>query len=787
MSANHSRWISLLLVAAISLFAAPTAYADGPLIVDPNARAGYHFGPDPVPVYYDLGDFADLTDWSTGLPVPVVLGNDLGAQVVRNGFAAWSSVPTTSLNTQVLGDFSLKGLPQIDSTNVGLIIGTSNGRGIYVIFDADGSILANYLGAPDGVLGVSSPQFTIDGTNIVTESWTVLNGASVDPLDTGAVQFQGVATHEFGHALGLAHAQLNGAAVFYNDGPGPDSCSVLPYAGTPARGDIETMYPYIDPTAVTGTGAGQGWVHTLDSMAGISDLYPGAGWPDAYGTIEGKVFDIDGRSELTGVNVIARDLDSPYVGGNSAVTGQLTQGLLGPDGSFVLHGLIPGHRYVVYVDAILAGGFPTPPMWFLPGAERFYVRDAEADDHGFDPCRYSVITAKAGVHEKLAIRFELRPGSPRLFQLGYAAGVTGLSGDGSIAVGGYGRGGPVFRWTEQTGVVPFPNVVGNGDAVSISHDGRFIAADLLDAATDTSIGAYRWDASNGWLVIDPLGACGTDTTANFAIDDHGAVYGLAYQDCLNYSGFKWLPGRGSVAVASPGTKADGTPANTRINKVSADGRTYVGWQEDPVIGLWEGVVWNEGKPSVVLAPNGDFVDEILSVSPEGKLIGGALLLGDAPVGDGFLRAARGGPMKWIDPLPGDASPASPNAISRNGAVVVGFSGNPFLSFNPAPFIWTRGMGTANLDDFVRAQGTSMEQWSSLWEPTAISDDGRTIGGWGLGFQYFAGWVLRIDTVLICHRELTNGGSTAEAETERVGFPEEFDRHMAHGDTFGRCP
>ena len=33
----------------------------------------------------------------------------------------------------------------------------------------------------------------------------------------------------------------------------------------------------------------------------------------------------------------------------------------------------------------------------------------------------------------------------------------------------------------------------------------------------------------------------------------------------------------------------------------------------------------------------------------------------------------------------------------------------------------------NLDDCVRGQGTAMEQWVSLWEPTTVSDDGRTIG------------------------------------------------------------
>ena len=205
----------------------------------------------------------------------MVFDNAVGAQLVRNGYGSWSKVPTASVGAYVAGNFAKKGLPNINESNVGLIIGKSNGRGIYVIFDTNGHILQDYLGAPDGVLGVSSPQYSIEGTTIITESWTVLNGSVIDPKDVGAAAFQGVATHEFGHSLGLAHTQVNGAAVFYGDAPGPASCAALPYAVGPTRADVETMYPYIDPTPGTGTGVAQGNVHTLDSMAGISDLYPG--------------------------------------------------------------------------------------------------------------------------------------------------------------------------------------------------------------------------------------------------------------------------------------------------------------------------------------------------------------------------------------------------------------------------------------------------------------------------------------------------------------------------------
>ena len=737
-----------------------------------------------MPIYYDLGNLGVVPDYSTNPPTMVTFDNTVGKNLVTKGFGDWAGIKTASFRANVVGDFSKIGLPDIDSTNVTSIIGTSNGRGIYVIFDADGSIMQNFFGVGSNVLGISSPQFGITDTTIITESWTVLNGVAIDPADTDAQYFQGVATHEFGHALGMAHTQTNGAAYFYNwfnaEGVGPNSCANLPYSTNLTSADVETMYPYINPY-VGGTGMAQANIHTTDTLSSFSDLYPGKGWSKTYGTISGKVYDINGKTELTGVNVIARNIADPFNDANSAVTGQMTQGQLGPDGSYTLHGLTPGAQYVVYVDAIMAGGFPTPPLWFLPGAERFW--DGNKQTGTFDACHYTAITAAPGKATKADITFALTPGAPVLHQLGYGAFVTGLSGDGKTAVGDFNRGGPVFQWNAKNGMLPM-NVAGVGGRVSISPNGRYISTNLLDVNSDTDLGAYRWDAKNGWLQVKPVGYCGTDANWNMATSNDGSVFGFTYNNCTDYKAFRGNPNTkvGVVEYNSSFQHPDGTWANSRIDMVSADGSIAVGWQEADW-GGWLGTVWHNGVPELITDVNGDPVSEANAVSGDGSIIAGENFDGQYPWdGSGWRRDTNSKNLEYVQPLNSDASPLIPYNLSGDGSVMVGFSGSQWFSFQPVPFIWTKELGAVSLDDFVKHQGTAMEQWYSLWGPNTISQDGTTIAGVGVGFQYYGGWVLDMHKTFVCHI----GTLSHKPETISVAFPKAFDQHLADGDTPGRC-
>jgi uncharacterized membrane protein len=757
------------------------ANAGGPLFISPDTKTAYVFAPGTIPVYYDQGNLAVLWDYSQDPPVPVILDNAVGKALVENGFGAWSGVPTTSLRTNVAGDLSALGLSDITAANVTDVIGAFNGGGIHVIFDADGSIMENFFGLGPNVLGISTPESAQAGTNIILESWTVLNGRAISPDDIQAEQFQGVATHEFGHALGLAHTQTNGAALFFADPFGPAGCTTLPYPTNATSADTETMYPFSNPSA----GAGQGNVHTLDDMAAISDLYPGTGWPDAYGSIEGKVLDLDGTTELTGVNVIARNLADPYANATSALSGGWSQGQFGPDGTFRLHGLTPGARYVLYVDALLAGGFATPPTWFLPGAERFYGGPKERAEGAFNACHAQPISARRRMSSTIPvkpitanIRFRRVKGAPILFNLGYGTGASDISGDGKIVVGNWGRGGPVFRWTEETGLVDM-GVPSSGEITTISRNGAFVSSNVLDTSTDTEVGTFRWDAEAGWLQVAPTGSCGTDTTDNFGVDNDGNVYGLSYNSCSDYKAFRWNPGRGTTLFPSATTKGDGTPANGRPNRVSADASTIVGWEETDE-GQRVGVVWLDGTPHALTDAHGQPLGEGYATSSEGSVIIGEVLPGQAPVGYGWRKNVATGKLDFVKPLSPDASPLRPFAVSAGGTVVAGLSGDPWFSWSPAPFLWTRQMGSVDLGEFLKRQGTSSEQYLSLWTPMAISDAGNALAGWGYGAEGYASWVLQIPNAFVCHSQ------AGSEHTLSVAFPGSFDGHLAHGDTVGPC-
>src|SRR5262249_24607154 len=136
-----------------------------------------------------------------------------------------------------------------------------------------------------------------------------------------------------------------------------------------------------------------------------------------------------------------------------------------------------------------------------------------------------------------------------------------------------------------------------------------------------SLGTFRWDEASGWIPVDPVGKCGTNTTSAYGVANDGTVYGLAYNSCTDYKTFGWNPTSGTKLFPSA-TVVNGKPANGPPNRVSGEGSTLVGGEQ-----LWGGgrgaVAWVHGEPMQILDEKGQPVNEATALSSDGQVIGGA--------------------------------------------------------------------------------------------------------------------------------------------------------------------
>ena len=385
--------MSTLRCALLLVLAATPAYAGGPLIMC-GSSTPFTWGANPS--YY--------TDGGGGGPVLTLAEADA---LTDFAFAAWSGVATATFSASDGGTMAAAyGVAaDITAANAGTVIGTFNGGGFNVIYDADGTIVSDFFGSPPGVLGIASPEFASGCT--LTEGYAVMNLAAVDPGDAktpGTSEFGGVFTHEFGHAINLAHTKVNGDVLFFGNNGAPTGCTGL---GTPTFQQIETMYPLLCPSP----GCTGRWQATpdRDDIVSLSNLYPSATWLTAHGTIAGAVRTIDGTTEISGVNVIARNVADPFGDAVSFISGDFTSPRPAGGsavGDYFLRGLTPGASYRLQVDELPApgddqGAFSVPGLVPLPGqGEEYWNGVAEsrfgAGTCGDDRCASTAIAAIAG-------------------------------------------------------------------------------------------------------------------------------------------------------------------------------------------------------------------------------------------------------------------------------------------------------------------------------------------------------------------------------------------------------
>jgi len=806
----------LLSIAAFASIA--PALAGGPLYVVPS---GGTLKParweGVVSVYTDQGDLGATP-------------NAAVTKVVENALAQWSSVPTASFRAKIAGQLPY----DVTGANADQVIGwlgggnpsnpnTSNGGGIHVIYDGDDSVIADFMGAGYGVLGIASPEYLAgDGSTQIVEGWVIIGGQWLN--DPSGEAISGVVTHEFGHAINLAHSQTNG---FYArnkgepdwglpDGPeqaGPDQCGrVVPVY--PAASDIETMYPLINPFSDSAryNSPQMAIVDNADDIAALSSIYPAAAYGAKTGTLQGRVVAKDGTSQLTGVNVIARRVDQgqPF-DAISRISGDLTQGLLGADGNFVMTGLVPSASYVVYIDEIGSGGFSTPKALLL-GPEEYWNSGESGDATADDACASTPITLAAGEVRRIQIAVNGIARAPAFTHIPYVL-VSALSDNGQQLAGVYGTfQSPFWLWDKTSGQ---SYLGGSGFLAAISGNGRVVGGSI-GVPIETEWGpidqerAAVWTKSAGWKSIASKfeGCGGSQSTVWDLTTDGSTAVGLAFIDCRNAYAFKWTAKTGMKVLPKVSENAQcqdpwsgevyQCEGATRANAVSATGGVVGGWEEIPEArGNRVGSIWQGNEQMLLRDPGGDnamggWVGEVSAVNSAGTIAVGysaGELLKDAykwTSSEGVTSLGRY-PITvcyfdwWTYQDVCDDPETLAFSVSDDGKVIGGAVRLAAAGIDEAA-IYTPKMGWMPLAEFLQRQGVlEASRWQILG--ANVSAQGKTLAGTALPLaaDYYQGFRLELDQVYVCH------GKGSTGNTLRVGFPDSMDQHLSHGDAVGFCP
>jgi hypothetical protein len=372
--------IPALVMGLFLLPVSPAQAADALAICESGTPFAYPAGGSAIPWNPDLGGLGALT-------------NAQAVQAVSDAFDRWEDLPESSAAYSNNGALPV----DIDISNFGPVLNPVAPDGLSaIVFDEDGSIFALLFGAGSGILGFAGPDFGLGAPLCeLIEGSSFLNG----PAFADAVAAEDVMVHEFGHYSNLGHVELNLQIFPFpeggdDSGPTPNNTTF----GTPTFVGTEeatTMYPfYFGPDAGTRT-------PHADDIASIATIYPDASFANR-GTISGAILAPNGTTRLSGVNVIARNINDPFVDAVSTFSGAYTNGTSQADpnaGLFTLSNLEPGEQYAVFVDQVTAapGRFSNPILTQLPGPEEFWNGVSESSDPNIDdPQDFVLITATAG-------------------------------------------------------------------------------------------------------------------------------------------------------------------------------------------------------------------------------------------------------------------------------------------------------------------------------------------------------------------------------------------------------
>jgi hypothetical protein len=820
----------------------------------------------PVQVYTDIGVYTYRNDGS------VFLTNEQADRITAFALKQWSDVATSTWRAvtdptkfKKFDQVASIGVDVVDGATASKIYGQYNEGGMYVIYDQYGKVIEEIFGAPkDQVLGIAFAEMAEDRDGdgypeTITKATAVMNGYVVshepaDPAnfveepDVDGKRIAGVFTHEFGHAINMSHSQTNGQLGYFSQNypgyelyPGVKGCvaPVFSSRATDTTGGsrlepkfIETMFPFIDPTSYDPTISSRGMemstVDRPDDIAAISDLYPTTAYSKTRGSIAGTLFLKDGRTPYSGINIIARNVNNPLGDAISAMSGDKTQGRIGPDGRFRINNLTPGQKYFLYTEEIYAGGYPTEPQMLVSEAEYWNIGE-QANAAKDKPCNVSYITAEAGVTKTANFYFNGYNDGVQYTPLTYGY-LGSMSKDGERAAGTMDN--IPFVWDSKTGITMAPAGVVGVNA-SITRDGRKLIVQTSQNGKDLGIDEWTglqtisnragiWDTRTG--TVTDLGDLNGNTCFSGSQTGYASSYGWALSglgttavgtafidrnhdggcegswsaDGTTYSGGEIIPfiwdARGKMRQLSMKGVDTTTEFWHRAHNVSGDGRVVVGTSN-----MTKAYAWiDEGKPIDLFKVIGA-VDGGYAMTPDASRVVLSNEKGDAI----FWNARRGtdreafskpAALKWCKDFPfldfglscetyeGGAAaierdfgsiPVFANDISDDGKVMVARVGS-FFESGMHGMLWLEDLGWIKLTDFFRTQGVAEAYRFGLDGPGSVNGKGNLMVGGIPGYPLT--WYVDMKRAFVCKR-----GRSIETD-----FPTEFVEQVKDGAQMGRC-
>jgi uncharacterized membrane protein len=316
-----------------------------------------------------------------------------------------------------------------------------------------------------------------------------------------------------------------------------------------------------------------------------------------------------------------------------------------------------------------------------------------------------------------------------------------LSADGKVMAANYG--GLIYRWTPDTPKFPFGGFtfVGPGhflnSQIGISNDGTTIITGRT--GPDGNVNPALWKQATGWMDLGhPANGCVLDGQwgGGYDVSGDGTVaVGLAWY-CPGAEGFVWNQTDGMKNLSHPSGSAG---HSSRASAISADGKTIVGFSEDPKEGIRRPVLWI-GKKTNLFAGN-HTPGEAAGVSSDGSQIVGQAW--DANAGGAYAFYYSGGNLVSLGTVSGNPSDQSfANAVAENGTTV-GWSGDPF-GLGIEAFIWSPKLKMQSLSKYLQRRGVLIPFGITLTSAVDISADGSTIVGLWLDENYNqGGWMVRL--------------------------------------------